>query len=144
MRDDLQDEYNTLRGVIGLCMVLVFIGLICLARQAYGEEHHHPAADAPIHEQFYSKWMIPTPRTQSCCDLKDCYPTALRQRADGQWEARRRPSDMRDGLKEWVPFAAAKLEQNQTDPQESPDGRSHACISQHSDIVYCATLGAGI
>jgi hypothetical protein len=117
--------------------VLVFAADFQLS-QAQAQEHHHPAADIPIHEQFYSSWMMPDKPERSCCNQRDCYPTEARYR-DGFWEARRRE----DGQYVRVPWE--KVEQN----RDNPDGRNHVCmpplsLNYHHDEVYCFTLGAGI
>ena len=109
---------------------------------AYAQTHNHPPQDALLHEQFYSTWQIPNygnPRVYSCCNKKDCYPTSIKM-VDGKYYARRRE----DG--HWVYINPDRLEQNQTDMKESPDGQSHACMGPPgvSNTVYCATLGAGI
>jgi hypothetical protein len=106
------------------------------------QEHQHPAADADLHARFYAGWMIPNggePRRSSCCSLKDCYPTEIRQQA-GVYLARRRE----DGA--WIPIPRGKLEHEQGDPRESPDGQSHVCMPPPGagTVVYCAVLGSGI
>ena len=58
-------------------------------QQDSAHARHHPPADIPIHEKFYSNWMMPDRPTASCCNNRDCYPTEVRFR-DGFWEARRR------------------------------------------------------
>jgi hypothetical protein len=97
---------------------------------------HHPPEDIPIHEKFYSNWMMPDRPTASCCNNQDCYPTEVRFR-DGFWEAKRRE----DGAYVRIPWQ--KIEQN----RDNPDGRSHVCmpppVSHRDDVVYCFTLGAG-
>lgn len=118
--------------------ILVF--LVALALPAFAQ-HNHPPQDAQVHEQFYSTWQMPNggqPRANSCCNKADCYPTPMRNVA-GTWFAKRRE----DGR--WIAIPESKLEQNQPDMRESPDGQSHVCMPppNHSDGVYCATLGLG-
>jgi hypothetical protein len=125
-------------GVI-LCILLVAI-------RAHGQEHMHPPQDADIHAKFYASWMQPTNsmgqrRSSSCCNLKDCYPTRAKL-VDGHWFVERREDH------KWIMVPDYILEQNQEDPRESPDDRTHACMPPPTtvgapDIVYCATLGAG-
>jgi hypothetical protein len=117
--------------------VFVFAAYFQLS-EAQAEEHGHPAADVPIHEKFYSSWMMPDKPDRSCCNLQDCYPTEVRYR-DGFWEARRRE----DG--EYVRVPWEKVEQN----RDNPDGRNHVCMSPPSlgyykEEVYCFSLGNGI
>jgi hypothetical protein len=75
--------------------------------------HQHPAEDAELHHKFYSTWMMPSERKQSCCNQRDCYPTEVKN-FGGTWFAKRRE----DGA--WIPIPENKLEQNQADPRESP------------------------
>lgn len=135
-----------LLAAFGFMLVLAF-------GAAHGAEHdhtgHQPGYEQQMHDEFYKDWMMPDNRDSSgvrissCCSDQDCFPTTVRQRTDGTWEAKRRPGAL-EGLSEWVQFEPKKLEQNYQDMKESPDGQSHACISAHSDHVYCATLGSGM
>ncbi len=110
-----------------------------------GETHSHPPEDAETHEKFYAGWLMPNggkDRTQSCCNKQDCYPTTFKN-VGGTWFARRRE----DG--KWMPVPPSKIEHEQLDPRESPDGRGHVCAAPphpngDSSSVYCAVLGAGI
>jgi hypothetical protein len=113
--------------------------MIVLIAPAFAQ-HFHPPKDSAIHEQFYLTWMIPNgghPRHQSCCNLRDCYPTEIKFESDTYY-ARHRDTG------EWVPIPPSKLEHLQNDPRESPDGRSHACIVPHGTGVLCAVLGNGM
>jgi hypothetical protein len=141
-----------LRHVLEVCgMAVAILGLAfaVLAFSAYfelsqaqtrGEDsehaHHHPPQDVPIHEKFYSTWMMPDRPTASCCNNRDCYPTEVRFR-DGFWEAKRRE----DGVYVRIPWQ--KVEQN----RDNPDGRSHVCMpppeTYRGDEVYCFSLGGG-
>jgi hypothetical protein len=141
-----------LRRALEICaMALAILGFAfaVLAFSAYFElsqaqspdgnpahARHHPPEDIPIHEKFYSNWMMPDRPTTSCCNNQDCYPTEVRFR-DGFWEAKRRE----DGAYVRIPWQ--KIEQN----RDNPDGRSHVCmpppVSHRDDVVYCFTLGAG-
>jgi hypothetical protein len=106
--------------------------------------HRHPAPDAEIHEQFYSKWLRPDPnlrntetgaRMHSCCNNEDCAPVdGVRQDAEGLWMLRH--SDQR-----WILVPPDKIEYSYEDAHDSPDGRSHMCST--GVTVYCAVLGAG-
>lgn len=121
---------------------LVATVLLCLIVPAWGQSHHHPPQDAQLHEQFYSTWLMPNggqKRTSSCCNLQDCYPTQMRN-VGGTWFAKRRE----DG--QWIAVPSGKLEQNQSDPRESPDGQAHVCMPPpgYGYGVYCAVLGSGI
>src|SRR5690348_11003031 len=109
---------------------------------AQAQERHHPPQDMELHNTFYSTWMIPNNgavRSKSCCNNIDCYPTEVHRVGD-HWFAKRRE----DG--KWILIPDDKIEQNQPDPRESPDGRSHVCMSSPfaGDYVYCAVLGSAI
>ncbi len=106
------------------------------------EHHHHPPQDQHLHDMFYNTWRMPNgglPRTSSCCNDRDCYPTSIELRG-GKYYARRRE----DGA--WIEVPASKLEHNQSDPRESPDGQNHVCMPPpgYGQGVYCAVLGNGI
>lgn len=124
-----------------MCYVLWCIGLVVV----YAQEHKHPPQDVAIHEQFYSTWLRPQlraadgSRRHECCDKKDCYPTQFKN-VGGTWFALRRE----DGV--WWPIDETIMEHTQTDPEESPDGQNHVCMSEPvlgSSHVYCAVLGSG-
>ena len=118
-------------------------GLVALAAVSVAfAQHRHPQADADLHEKFYSTWLMPnggSERNKSCCDNKDCYPTAMKFER-GNWYALRRED------RRWLVIPPSKIEQNQADPREAPDHRSHACIAPpwSGEAVFCATLGSGI
>lgn len=98
---------------------------------ARSQNHHHPAADAQLHEQFYSNWMMPDNPTVSCCSLRDCYPTFARL-YQGKWFARIRETG------EFVEVPASKVEHN----RDSPDGRNHLCANPQG-LVFCFKPGGG-
>ena len=125
-------------AVIYLGFIILFLS-VAPARSA---EHNHPAKDAEIHEQFYSKWKRPDQRLEdgqryfSCCNKEDCYPTPFRKRGD-TFEFLHRET------KQWMVMPSALLEHNQTDPIDSPDGQSHVCATPFGK-VYCGVLGSGM
>jgi len=129
-------------AILGLAVaVLAFSAYFTLSQAQTPEENsvhanHHPPQDVPLHEKFYSTWMMPDRPSASCCNNRDCYPTEVRFH-DGFWEAKRRE----DGAYVRIPWQ--KVEQN----RDNPDGRSHVCMpppsSYRDDVVYCFTLGAG-
>lgn len=98
------------------------------------QEHKHPPQDVPIHERFYSTWMMPDHRQTSCCDQKDCYPTEVKFEY-GDWWALRRED------RKFVRVPPEKIEQE----RDNPDGRNHVCMAPpaRGDIVYCLSLGGG-
>lgn len=115
-----------------MAKALLFLWLIAFAiGSAFAQ---HPPEHQALHEQFYSTWMIPPSRTTSCCNKQDCFPTTFRKRADQWWALDR------DGLT-WLLVPADKIEENQTDPRDSPDGRGHICA--YRAYIYCAVLGSG-
>lgn len=130
-----------LSAVLSLLLgIAVLAAIACWAVPVRAQEHRHPIQDSDLRRDFYSKWrQLPT-RSVSCCNLEDCYPTAIKFE-DGKWYALRRE----DGR--WLFIPDGKLEQNQEPGNivESPDFQSHACIQKPGigDVVYCATLGAG-
>ena len=102
---------------------------------ALAHDHSTPAG------QFYQRWKQPLnrdadgQRTQSCCSDYDCEQTQI-VRKDGKWYAR--DHKMARGRDVLIPDD--KLESNQADPRESPDGRSHVCLNAGN--VLCAVLGS--
>ena len=109
--------------------------------EAWGEEH--PPEHMTLHRQFYSNWMIPRPddpehhRTVSCCNEEDCYPASTKNEG-GTWFYLHRETQ------QWMVIPEERLEHNQVDFRESPDGRGHVCANAQSGFVYCAVLGIGI
>lgn len=110
------------------------------AHQTRGQDHMHPPQDAQLHEQFYKTWNKPNvrndkdERTQSCCNLVDCYPTTIKK-INGDWLYLHRETQT------WKTIPPYILEHNQSDPRESPDGGSHVCATA-TGVLYCATLGS--
>ena len=91
---------------------LAFLLLVSTPAFAQSSHRHHPSADMPLHEKFYSTWYMPDQPTRSCCNKADCYPTEITYR-DGEIFARRRE----DG--KWLRIPTAKVEQR----RDNPDGR---------------------
>jgi len=122
-----------------LAALLVLLPALALAQTPPHDHHrHHPAADMPLHEKFYSTWYMPDNPNKSCCNKADCYPTEITYR-DGDLFARRRE----DG--KWLRIPAAKIENR----RDNPDGRNHICapppVSYYpADTVFCFALGSGI
>ncbi len=99
----------------------------------------HPPQDQALHDKFYSTWMMPVGRDKdgnrinSCCSNQDCYPTPFKL-VGGTWFAKQRETG------KWIVVPNERLEQNQVDPRESPDGAGHLCANPNG-VVYCAVLG---
>jgi len=114
-------------------LVGLFVALIWPAR---AQEHRHPPQDIPLHEKFYSTWYMPDSPTTSCCNKRDCYPTAIKY-SNGKLLAQRRE----DGA--WIVVPPHKIERN----RDNPDGRNHVCMPppNHSQAgsVFCFSLGTG-
>lgn len=120
-------------GLLTLALLLLYP----LAHAQDVQHRHHPAADMPLHEKFYSTWYMPDNPNKSCCNLADCYPTEVRFHS-GHWQAKRRE----DG--KWLFVPDAKVEQH----RDNPDGRNHLCApppnaSDPPDTVFCFSLGSG-
>lgn len=124
--------------------LIVGIGLGLLAAlglgSVKGEESHEHMSEAG---KFYSTWKKPNwggERFESCCNNDDCFRTQVVIR-DGKCMAWKPAWATVEA--HWVVFNCGKMEENQKDPRESPDGESHACIAKYSDTVYCAVRGSG-
>jgi hypothetical protein len=115
-------------------LLIAFFGATFAAR---AQEHHHPAADVPLHEKFYSTWYMPDQPLKSCCNKADCYPTEIKY-VGTTLLARRRE----DG--EWIVVPPQKIERH----RDNPDGRNHVCMPppNHSQAgsVFCFSLGGAI
>ena len=120
------------------CYLAIMV-LASTSALAQPQHRHHPPADMPLHEKFYSTWYMPDNPAKSCCNKADCYPTEVTYR-DGEVFAMRRE----DG--KWLRIPAAKVERN----RDNPDGRNHLCAPPPTathyppDTVFCFALGAGI
>jgi len=136
-------------------LILLLFALVgTYAHPAHGQEHNHPAADAAIHDQFYSTWRRPDVPKEMCCSKEDCYPTKMKM-VGGTWFAQKRDLDGTyhdEELSEsWIVVPEEKFEHNVKpevalrEPRDSPDSRNHACIRQVGTTwyVFCAVLGAG-
>jgi hypothetical protein len=125
-----------MRLFLAASLVFAFLPAPVFA-QAIQQHRHHPAADLPLHEKFYSTWYMPDNPKKSCCNKADCYPTEITYR-DGEVFAKRRE----DG--KWLRVPAVKIEAR----RDNPDGRNHLCApppnaSYPPDTVFCFTLGSG-
>jgi len=95
---------------------------------------------------FYARWMRPkgdfvgmTHRAASCCNQTDCFPVTEIRMVAGRYNVRVRTPN---GISQEYRVNPAIIESNQTDPRESPDGQSHACIM--GGMVVCFVEGSGI
>lgn len=106
---------------------------------AHADDHQHPTHDQALHDKFYSTWLVPNggySRRQSCCNKKDCAAVRAVRRKGDIWEAQR------DSDGSWLRVPPSKVESNQPDPRQSPDGRSHMCSVETN--VICFVLGSDI
>lgn len=110
----------------------VTLALLAFCSVAMAQEHSHEGTTG----RFYERWMMPGPRTVSCCNKQDCAPVEHVRRWNGELQFQRK----RDG--QWLTIPPEKLESNFDDAYDSPDGFSHMC--SNFDNVYCAVLGSGI
>lgn len=111
--------------LIVLAIVLVFFGFSCIREAKASDAHHHPHADAELHDKFYSTWMRPDSPHISCCNKADCYPT-VGQFRDGVWYGKRRE----DGA--WLPIPPEKIETK----RDMPDTRVHMCAPPPGKPYY--------
>lgn len=110
----------------------LLLTIAALASPVMAQEHSHEGTVG----MFYERWMMPGPRTVSCCNKQDCAAVERVRRFNGELQFQRK----RDG--QWLTIPPDKLESNFDDAYDSPDGFSHMC--SNFDNVYCAVLGSGI
>ncbi len=115
-------------------VAVCFIALICLvAYPVFAQDHSgHRAQDMPLHHQFYKTWTMPDNRSMSCCNDKDCEPSASKLE-NGSWYGKRGD--------EWIMIPAQKIERE----RDSPDGQSHLCAQKvlGSWMIYCFLPASG-
>ncbi len=103
-----------------ICM-LVMLFVVGAAQAQAQTAHNHPASDAQLHYDFYSKWNKPN-SYESCCNKKDCYPTqAYFDIAGWVWMVRIRET----GNYEPVPVYA--YDPDNPPATITPDGHAHVC-----------------
>ena len=127
------------RYIIPAIILLIF-SLVLFANMHYAkaDDQGHPPEHMMLHEKFYSKWNMPNNggyRVNSCCSNTDCYPTPIKKEGEKHVFLHRETQT-------WLEVPETKLEQNQPDEEESPDGQSHVCASKNG-VVFCATMGSG-
>jgi len=90
--------------------------------------------------KFYQTWKQPTDRnengerTKGCCGENDCHPVAQLRRNGEDWFF------YDTTYRVWILIPPDKIEDNQPDPRDSPDGNWHVC-NQRS-MVFCAVRGS--
>ena len=114
------------------------VGLIFLATPIAAQDIHHHEGMSPEVDRFYSTWLQPNEGRQryyGCCSRLDCYPTDAQFRG-GHWWARHRETG------NWIIVPSHKVEHDQPDGRDSPDGRTHMCASP-TGVVYCFVVATG-
>jgi hypothetical protein len=134
IKDILRDPLTYV--CIGLPVILWGMMFTVSFGQDIREHHEHQS----VAGRFYASWLQPNfgrPRQASCCNHKDCYQTRIQQ-VGAHWFALRRE----DGA--WIAIPDHRLEHNQGDALDSPDGLSHVCMAAPTsgNQVYCAVLGS--
>ncbi len=72
----------------------------------------------------------------SCCGPNDCQIVQVKHTEDDRWYFR----DPQQHT--WREIPDDRIENNQPDARESPDGQSHVCFNPA--YVLCAVLGSGL
>lgn len=92
--------------------------------------------------EFYKSWLVPdgqgNRRGGSCCNKTDCRPVVHMRRGGGGAQVQLQEPD--GSLSGWYTVPNNRWEDQQPDPRESPDGRSHACV--RAGMVICAVRGS--
>ncbi len=118
---------------------IVLIALLLLSA-GVATSHDPGTAKSPEEARvfyFYQTWYRIPERTMSCCNVNDCHVAEIKQR-DGHWFFLDRITRL---APVWREIPPDRLEQNASDPRESPDGSSHVCFN--AMYVLCAVLGSG-
>lgn len=126
---------KTFREAINFDLILGIIIAAILIFFLYSQANaQHRMQDMPMHQRFYSTWMMPDNRAMSCCSNQDCRPAASKQ-VDGEWYAKP------DGENDWMHVPSGKVEKD----RDTPDGQSHVCYRRYdkSYVIYCFIAGVG-
>ena len=133
------------RICVGLFIVLL-AGMFLMFFITLSPAQHRPE-DMELHEKFYSNWYRPDldlrdprgdpngRRLNSCCNKQDCEPAEIVYQ-NGHYFAKLRTANGPVLIPDVI------IEANQSDPRESPDGRSHVCWNHTTNAIYCAVLGS--
>ena len=131
---------------IALLNCTIVFTIICLffwVHRARAEDHTHDGGVG----NFYQSWQIPGVlgvyggnRGGSCCNKMDCRPIVGMRHSGGGTQIQMQEPDGK--LSGWYTVPDKKWEDQQADPRESPDGRSHACV--RNGAVICAVRGGDI
>lgn len=152
-------ENQKLDRTVTFCFIMLILVLF-MATIYKAKAHEHMAGESTEQArviEFYKTWHRPkgdfsmTHRVGLCCyaggDSQDCFPV-LAQRTNEKGIIEVTPDvsgattmvQARYGGK-WWPLIHNIEEDKQPDPRESPDGRSHMCVTD--SVVLCYVAGAG-
>jgi hypothetical protein len=112
--------------ISGLALLLA---LLLLYPLAHAQEHQHPAADVPLHDKFYSRWMMPSDRNRSCCNRQDCAP-ARAFFENGKWMV-------------WSKIRRSFIEVPKSAIESEADVPMGAHLCENSSGVLCFGVGTG-
>jgi hypothetical protein len=124
-------EGDAARGILAFLIAVALAFVFAFALNYTARAH-----------EFYEGWSRPTGpygivhRGMSCCRNTDCSPVAETRMEGGRYVVRPEGGDA------WFKVPPGVIESQQTDPRESPDGRSHVCIL--AGMVICFVEGNGI
>lgn len=133
--------------------------LLCLLPCTALAHEHQPGETTEQQRivEFYRTWKRPkgefsiVHRQPSCCygdgAEQDCFPV-LKERINEKGEREVMPdvsgahtqAQMEYGGK-WYPLIYGIEENKQPDPRESPDGRSHVCVTGAAAVCYVPGFG---
>ena len=145
---------------IVLFFVIMFLIVLGMSWLSSVRAHEHAPGESTEQARivgFYKTWKRPkgefaiTHRQSYCCygdgARQDCFPV-LKERVNekGIREVMpdvtgAHPQAQTEYGNKWYPLNYGIEENKQPDPRESPDGRSHVCVSGMSAICYVPGYG---
>jgi len=147
-------------GCLFIAIAALVIVAMIYALVATAHAHEHAAGESTEQARivdFYKTWKRPkgefavTHRAGYCCygdgARQDCFPV-LQERVNARGIREVMPdvtgahpqAQIEYGNK-WYPLVYGIEENKQPDPRESPDGRSHVCVSGEAAICYVPGYG---
>jgi hypothetical protein len=138
LRRHVIEEMRRLAKLMRYGVAACALMLIATAALAQDVGHrHHPAADMPLHEKFYSGWYMPDNPTNRAASK----PTATRQRSNTR-AAFCTPGAVKTG-------AGCGFQRRRSSMhRDNPDGRNHICapppkhqLSGWDGLLFRARLG---
>lgn len=104
-----------------ICTILALLVVGATHAAQAQTAHSHPASDAQLHYDFYSKWNMPNSQ-QSCCNRQDCYPTrAYFDLAGRVWMVWIRETNTHE------PVPKHAYDPDNPPTTSTPDGHAHVC-----------------